>query len=166
MNFGEFELFGARYSHSISPLLTTLSLSPDIDHSLKPTHSKRSSTPRGTTTDFVKIDQHRKRRFVSHWDIDDAMMGERAHCCDSGALLPPSLRCRGDEQASVLSPVASGLPLLAGAVPEGFPLGGEVAVTRGNAEEEGVVFFKLVRGDEGDGLVLARSVHFAEDLLG
>jgi len=51
-------------------------------------------------------------------------------------------------------------------IPEGLPLGGEVAITRGNAEEEGVVFFELVRGDEGDGLVLPGSVHFAEDFLG
>ena len=94
------------------------------------------------------------------------MMRKSAHSSQSGALLPSALRCRADEDADVFAVVAASLPLLAGLVPEGFPLGGEVAVAGGDAEEEGVVFFELVRGDEGDGAGLARRVHLREDFFG
>lgn len=93
-------------------------------------------------------------------------MGEGAHGGQSGALLPAALRGGADEDADVLAGEAAGLPLLAGVVPEGLPLGGEVAVAGGDAEEEGVVLLELVRGDDGDGSGLARGVHLGEDFFG
>lgn len=36
----------------------------------------------------------------------------------------------------------------------------------GNTEEGDVVPIELVKGDERDGLVLGRSVHYAEDFFG
>lgn len=94
------------------------------------------------------------------------MVREGAHGRQSGALLPSSLRGGADEDADVFAVEAASLPLLAGLVPEGFPLGGEVAEAGGDAEEEGVVFFELVRSDEGDGAGLAGCVHLREDFFG
>ena len=49
-------------------------------------------------------------------------------------------------------------------IPEVLPLRGKIAIAGGDAEEEGVVFLKLVRGGEGDGGgVLGGGVHFGED---
>lgn len=45
----------------------------------------------------------------------------------------------GNEDSGEFSPVASGLPLAAGSVPEGFPLGGEVAISGWDTEEECVL---------------------------
>lgn len=104
--------------------------------------------------------------FIPQRHINDAMMRKGAHRRDRRALLPSPLRSRGDEQPAVFAPIAAVLPLFARLVPEGFPLGGEVAVAGGDAEEEGVVVFEGVRGDEGDGGVLAWRVHFGEDFLG
>ena len=94
------------------------------------------------------------------------MMRESTHGRQGGALLPSALRGGADEDADVFAVEAARLPLLAGLVPEGFPLGGEVTVAGGDPEEEGVVFFELVRGDEGDGAGLARCVHLREDFFG
>ena len=93
-------------------------------------------------------------------------MGKGAHAGNGRALLASALGRGRDEDAGVLAPVAAGLPLLAGLVPEGLPLSGEIAVAGGDTEEEGVVFLELLGGDEGDGVGLAGGVHFAEDFLG
>ena len=94
------------------------------------------------------------------------MVRERAHGRQRRALLPPALRGRRDEEAGVLAVVAARLPLLARVVPKGLPLGGQVAVARRDPEQEGVVLFELVRGDEGDRGRLAGCVHLGQDLLG
>lgn len=93
-------------------------------------------------------------------------MREGAHSCQRRALLSSALGGRTDEDTDILAVEAASLPLLAGLVPEGFPLSGEVAVTGGDAEKEGVVFFELVRGDERDGAGLAGCVHLREDFFG
>ena len=92
-------------------------------------------------------------------------MRKGAHGRQGRALLTSSLGSGGNEEADVFAPVAARLPLLPGRVPEGLPLGGEVAVTGRDAEEEGVVFGELVGRDEGDGGGLAGGVHLGEDLL-
>ena len=93
------------------------------------------------------------------------MVRKGAHGRQRRALLAAALGGRRDEDADVLAVVAARLPLLAGLVPKGLPLGGEVAVAGRDAEEEGVVFLELVRGDEGDGGRLAGCVHFGQDFL-
>ena len=100
---------------------------------------------------------------IPQWHINNTVMRERAHGRQAGALLSSSLRSSGDEETGVFAPETASCPLFSSLVPEGFPLGGEVAVAGGDAEEEGVVFFELVGGDEGDACVLAWGVHFAED---
>lgn len=71
-----------------------------------------------------------------------------------------------DEDAGVFAPVATGLPLLACLVPESFPLGREVTITGGDAEEEGVIGLEGVGSDERNGGGLAGCVHFGEDFAG
>ena len=94
------------------------------------------------------------------------MVREGAHGRQGRALLSSALRGGADEDTNVFPVEPATLPLLAGLVPEGFPLGGEVAVSGWDTEEEGVVFFELVRGDDRDGAGLAGGVHLGEDFLG
>lgn len=93
------------------------------------------------------------------------MVGEGAHGRQRRALLTTALGSGADEDANVLAVVAARLPLLPRLVPEGFPLVREIAESRRNAEEEGVILFEFVGGDEWDGAGLAGSVHLGEDLL-
>ena len=117
--------------------------------------------------DFAQIGQLTKRRLVSERNIKQAMMGEGAHMCDDGALLPTTKTGGADEDARVLPPEATGLPEPAGGIPERLPLGGEVAVTRGHAEQEGIVLGQVGRvGECGDVGVLGRSVHLTQDVFG
>lgn len=98
--------------------------------------------------------------------VDDAVMRERRHDRERRALLPTAHRRRRDEDAGVLAVVAARLPLLAGTVPEGLPLGGEVAETGRDPHEEGIVLLELVGRDQGHGGgVLPWRVHLREDLL-
>ena len=130
------------------------------------TYSKSPRAPSTTTPHLIQTHQEFERGRIAQGHIDEPVMSKRTHRGKGGALLASTLGSGGDEDADVFTPVAARLPLLAGRVPEGLPLGGEVAVTGGDAEEEGVVFFELVWGDEGDGVGLAGGVHFAEDFLG
>lgn len=58
------------------------------------------------------------------------------------------------------------LPLLAGLVPEGLELGGEVAVAGGDAEEDGVEGLEFGRVVQHSVVGLGWSVHLLEDLVG
>lgn len=132
----------------------------------KKTHGESSRTPRRPTTNLLKVRQRRERRGVTQRHVDHAVVREGAHGRQRRALLPAALRGRRDEEADVLAVEAARLPLLARLVPEGPPLGREVAEAGRDAEEEGVVFLELVGGDDGDGGRLAGGVHFLEDFLG
>lgn len=104
---------------------------------------------------------------VAKRNVDNAVVGESAHGSESSALLSTALGAGGNKEAGVLAPEATGLPLAAGAVPEGPPLRGEVAVAGGDAHEEGIVL--LEDGGVGnlrDGVVLGGSVHLGQNLLG
>lgn len=94
------------------------------------------------------------------------MVGKGAHGSKAGALLATTLGAGGNEETGVLAPEASLLPLLASLVPEGLELGGEVAVTCGDTEEDTV---KLLEDgwvvDDGH-IGLGGGVHLLEDLLG
>jgi len=147
------------------PGMTVSSPTPQLVLSTRITHSESTSTPSTATPHFVKGNEVLERGRIAQRHEDDTMMRKGAHGRKCGTLLASSLRGSRDEETGVLAPVATGLPLLAGRVPEGLPLGGEVAVTGGDAEEEGVVFLELLGGDERDGVGLTGSVHLAEDFL-
>ena len=92
-------------------------------------------------------------------------MGQGTQRGDDGGFLPTSRRGRGHEDAGELAPVASGLPLPAGGIPERLPLRREIAVASRDAQQEGVVAFKDFRGDEWDFGRLGGGVHQGEHFL-
>ena len=130
------------------------------------TYSKSSGPPRTPTPHSGQIRQGRKGRRVTQRHIDHAVVCESAHRRQRRALLATALGSGADEDANVLAVKAARLPLLPRLVPKGFPLGRKITVPRRNTEEEGVILFKFVGGDDWDGAGLAGSVHLGEDLLG
>lgn len=132
----------------------------------KKTHSESPRTPRRPTPDLLEVRQRRKRRGVTQRHVDQSVVRKGAHGRQRRALLSAALGGRRDEEADVLAVEPASLPLLAGLIPEGLPLGWEVAETGWDAEEEGIVFLELIGGDERDGGRLAGCVHFLEDFLG
>lgn len=116
---------------------------------------------------LLKVGELGKGSLVTKGNVDEAVVDESRHGGDSGGLLATTEGTGADEHASVLAPEGALLPLLAGLVPEGLELGGEVAVTGGDTEEDTVESLKLggvVQGGDVGGL--GRSVHLVEDVLG
>ena len=77
------------------------------------------------------------------------MVGQGAHSGDASTLLSSTHGGGRDEYTAVFAPVGPALPLLAGAVPESFPLGWEVTVPGGNPHEDSIVFCRVVNGTGG-----------------
>ena len=127
---------------------------------------KSTGAPRTSAFDFIGVRHWPEGFGVTEWYVDDAMMGKSTHCRDGSALLASPLRGGGNEQTTVFTPVTTSIPHLACGIPEGFPLGREVAVASWNTYEESIVLLELFSGDERDILALPRGVHFGEDLLG
>ena len=94
------------------------------------------------------------------------MMGQGAHESKSGALLSSSQTGGRDEAAGILADQGSRSPELPSGVPEVLPLGGKITVSGWDTEDEGIVFLELVGSDEGNGFVLRRCIHLAENFLG
>jgi hypothetical protein len=123
--------------------------------------------PSRTTTNLAVVTKKMESSLVTQRHVDDTVVRERAHGRHSRALLPAALCRRADEQARVLAPEAARLPLLARVVPEGPPLGGEVAVAGRDSHQEGVVLLKdRGVGHLGDRAVLFGRVHFGQDFGG
>lgn len=129
------------------------------------TYREGPRAPWRTTMHLVEIGELAKSSLVPQRHIDHAVMSERAHGRNASGLLPSTDTSGGNEQARVLAPEATLLPLGAGGIEESFPLGGEVAVTGGDAEQDAVVLLELGRCDDRDGRVLWRGVHLLEDFL-
>ena len=91
-------------------------------------------------------------------------MGEGAHGSEGCGLLTTACGCSADEEASVFTPEATGLPEMTSLVPKCLPLGGEVAVPGWDAKEEGVVGLEDVGGDGGE-IRFGRGVHLAQDFF-
>jgi hypothetical protein len=128
---------------------------------------KSTRAPSGAAANLAVVAEKVESGLVAERHVDDSVVGESAHGGHSSALLSTALGRGADEEAGVLAPEAAGLPLLAGVVPEGPPLGGEVAVAGGDAHQEGVVLLEgRGVGHLGDRAVLFGSVHLGEDLLG
>lgn len=131
------------------------------------TSGESTSAPRATTVDLIEVSQHAERRLVSERDVDETVVHKRAHAGDSGSLLAATEGTSRNEDTGVFAPERTLLPLLAGLVPEGLELCGEVAVAGGNTEEDSVEFFENGGVVEGwDGGVLSGRVHLVEDVLG
>jgi hypothetical protein len=131
------------------------------------TYGEGTSAPSATTADLAVVTKEVEGGLVAERNVDDTVVSESAHGSESSALLSTTLGAGADEEAGVLAPEATGLPLTAGAVPEGPPLRGEVAIAGGNAHQEGIVLLEDRRiADLGDGGVLGGSVHLGQDIVG
>ena len=129
------------------------------------TYSEGTSAPWATTSDFTQVGQKGKRGLVAQRHVDDAVVSQGAHGRDSGAFLTSTKTGGRDEKPGHFAPVGASSPLATGLVPESFPLSGEVAVTGGDTEEEGVVRFKNFGFDERDRLVLTGGIHLGKNFL-
>lgn len=129
------------------------------------TYGKGPGAPRAPTANLGQIGQQGKGGFVSQRHIDDAVMGQCAQRGNDGGFLSPSRGSGGDEDAGKLAPIASRLPLLAGGIPKGLPLGGEVSVAGGDAQQESVIAFEDLRRDEWNFRGLAGGIHLGKNLL-
>jgi len=128
---------------------------------------KGTRTPGATTVDLLEVGELGERLGVSQGHVDDAVVSEGGHGREAGRLLAAALGAGGDEEAGKLAPEAAAGPLLASLVPESFPLGRKVAVTGGDANEEGVVLLEDGRVvEDGDVCGLGGGVHLGEDFLG
>lgn len=130
------------------------------------TYGKSARAPRAPAMHLLQVRQLPEGHLVAQWHVDHAVMREGAHGGDASGFLASAKAGGGDEQAGVLAPEAALHPLVAGAVEEGLPLGGEVAIAGGDTEEHAVVFLELLRGDVRDGVVFGRGVQHGQDLLG
>ena len=84
------------------------------------TYSKSTGTPWPTTADLAVIRECRESGLVPEGNEDHPVVDERANGVDDRLLLSTTLRCGGDEDAGVLAPVGTSLPLSASLVPEGL----------------------------------------------
>lgn len=124
-----------------------------------------TSTPWAAAVDLAQVGQKREGVLVAQRNVGDAVVSQGAHGSKGSGLLTTTESAGGDEQTSVLAEVAAGSPDLARLVPEGLPLGREVAVTSGDTEQESIVLQELSR--LGDGVVgLGRSVHQLQNIVG
>lgn len=134
--------------------------------------SARESTgaPGAAAVDLVEAHELGRGLGVAERHVDEAVVGQSAHGGDGRGLLAAAEGAGGDEEAGQLAVVQAVGPLSAGAVPEGLPLRGEVAVAGGNAHQDGVVLLQLLGAfgalQEGHVSGLAGGAHGGEGLLG
>lgn len=115
--------------------------------------------------DLREVGELTESRLVSERDERETVVSQSAHGSNGGGFLTTTETGSGDEEAGRLAPVTTGRPDATALVPEGLPLGGEVTVTGGDTEEDGIVFEESIR--LGDRVVaLGGSVHLSQDLLG
>ena len=115
--------------------------------------------------DLGEVGQLGKAMLVAQRNVDEAVVSEGAHGGNSSGLLTTTESTGGDEQTSVLARVATSGPDGARGIPEGLPLSGEVTVTGGDTEQDGIVLQKVVGLSNGV-VGLGRGVHLGQDLLG
>lgn len=127
--------------------------------------SKGTGTPGATTVDLLQVGQEREGGLVAQRHVEEAVVGEGAHGGNGSRLLATTEGTGGDEETGVLAPVATGSPDGAGLVPEGLPLGREVAVAGGNTEQDGIVLEEVI-GLSNRVAGLGRGMHLGQNFLG
>lgn len=129
------------------------------------TYGKGSGAPWATTTDLGQVGEQGEGGLVSEWDVDDTVMSKCAQSIDNSGFLSSSWGRGRDKDAGIFTPVASGLPLLAGRIPECLPLRREISVAGGNAKQEAVVRLESIGGGERDIGVFGGRVHLGKHFL-
>lgn len=82
------------------------------------TYGESTGAPWATTVDFAEVCGQGKGLGVTQRNVDDAVVGEDRHAGDRSRLLAAAEPGGGDEEAGVLTPKGSRLPLLAGVIPK------------------------------------------------
>lgn len=134
--------------------------------------------------DFIQVGELSKGLGVAEGNVDDSVVGEGGHGRDGGRLLSSAVPRSRHEDAAKLAPKTSRRPEAAGGVDESlqtasqrnisitwtgddgthFPLRGEVTVTSGDTEEEGIELAKVL--GMKDGIVGLRGrIHLGQDFL-
>ncbi len=132
---------------------------------LEYTHAEGACAPRAPTTNFGDVGQRREYGLVSQRNINNAVMSEGAQGCNHGGFLASSRSGGGDENPTILAPVSSCLPDLAGAVPESLPLCGEVSVPGRDPKQEAIILAQDVGRDDWNITRLGRGVHLAKHFI-
>lgn len=101
---------------------------------------------------------------VSEGNVDDSVVGEGGHGVQGSNLLSTALGAGRDKETGVLSGESTLTPEATSGVDEGLPLAGEVSVTSGDTEEEGIVVLQFRGGNNGV-VRLGDSVHLSKNLL-
>lgn len=139
-------------------------MSPQINECAS-TYGKGPSAPWATTTDLGQVGEQGEGSLVSERDVDDTVMSKCAQSIDNSGFLSSSCGRGRDKDAGIFTPIASGLPLLTGRIPECFPLRREISVTGGDTKQEAVVRLESIGGGERDIRVLGGRVHLGKHFL-
>lgn len=115
--------------------------------------------------DLREVGELTERVLVSERNEGETVVSQSAHGSNGSRFLTTTGGTSGDEDTGRLAPVTTAGPDATGLVPEGLPLGGEVTVTGGDTEEDGVVFEKSLGLSDGV-VALGGSVHLGQDFLG
>lgn len=91
-------------------------------------YSKGTGAPWRATTDLSKVGKGSENGLVSERDVDDTVVGEGREGVHDGRLLTTTGGTSGNKDTGILAPEGTSLPLTTSLVPEGLPLGREVAV--------------------------------------
>lgn len=103
-----------------------------------------TSTPGATTVDLAQAGQLGEGGLVAQRDVEEAVVSKGAHGSKGSGLLATTEGTGRDEETGILAPVATSGPDTTGLVPEGLPLGGEVAVASRDTEEDGIVLQEVI----------------------
>lgn len=113
---------------------------------------------------LIQVAQLAEDGLVAERNVNEAVVSESAHGGKSSRLLTTTLGTGGNEETGILAPEATASPNATGLVPEGLPLGREVAVAGRDTEQYSI------KGEEVGGLndgvaSLSRSVHLSQNFV-
>lgn len=89
--------------------------------------------------DLAQVGELAESLGVTQRNVGDAVVNQGGHGSKGGRLLTTSGGGSGNEQTSELAVETTSLPLSTGSIPEGLPLGREVSVAGGDADQKGIV---------------------------
>jgi len=123
----EIELLRARLAGTVTALIVSLASCSRVLLYCCLTYGEGTSAPWAATADLTQVCEDVEGGLVAERDVDEAVVRQSGHGGDGRALLPTTLGASGDEEAGVLAPEGTSLPLATSLVPEGLELSREVA---------------------------------------
>ena len=113
---------------------------------------------------LLDVAQLGKSVLVAERNEGDAMVSQSAHGVHGGRFLTTAQAAGREEDTGLLAPVATPGPDAARLVPEGLPLGREVAVPGGDAKQDGVIFEECLGCSDGV-VALGRGLQLLQNLV-